>query len=134
MNELLVFDRFGRKVFLDHKGNLKRYRVLELTQIKTCQLADFFKPVYQRVAVYKQLARRFRNIEVVFKKHWMVCRVSLSSDSGDPRLKTSCKKHLAKGGRQLINKPADTKIFIADDVLFSIEHLADLKSNLCLFV
>ena len=45
-------------------------------------------------------------------------------------LKHLAEENLAKGGRKLINKSADTKIFIADNFLLALENLTNLNGNL----
>ena len=63
-----VFCGFGVEILLDHKCDLEGYRMFELTKVKPRDFAYLFQSVDQRIAVNKQLARRFGNIEVVFKE------------------------------------------------------------------
>ena len=82
----------------------------------------------------KQLTRRLGYVQVVLKE--LV--------DGEQRLLVQCidgvllehllQEHLAQGSRQLIDQPANTQIFVVDDVALRIEHLADLDGDLGLFV
>ena len=42
--------------------------MLELTKIKSCELADLFKSVYKGVSVYEKLTRCFGNVEVILEE------------------------------------------------------------------
>ena len=51
-----------------HDGDLENDRMVELPQVETRELLDFFKAVDQRVAVYEQLARGLRRRSDCFQK------------------------------------------------------------------
>ena len=63
---------------------------------------------------------------------------------GEERLLVQCvdgvlfehllEEHLAQGGGQLINQPADAQILIVDDVLLRVKDLAHLNGDLCLLI
>ena len=65
---LSEFCGLGIEVFSNHKRNLEGDRMLKLTQIKTCQLADLVKTVNESVSVNEKLSRGFRHVEVVFEE------------------------------------------------------------------
>ncbi len=45
-------------------------------------------------------------------------------------LENFLQEHFAKRGRQLINQTGNAEVVIADNGLFGVEYLADLKRNL----
>ena len=63
---------------------------------------------------------------------------------GEERLLVQCvdgvlfehllEEHLAQGGGQLIDQPADAQILIVDDVLLRVKDLAHLNGDLCLLI
>ena len=56
------------EVFLYHQRDLEDYRVVEFAQVEPGQLLDLFQAVNQRVAVHKQTAAGFGNVQVVLKE------------------------------------------------------------------
>ena len=80
--------------------------------------------------MHKQLARGFRNVEIVFKElldgeeGFMVERLNR------PSFKDLPQEHVAEGGRELIDQTGNPQVVIADDRFFGIEHLADLQRDL----
>ena len=84
-----ILGRVGGQILFDHKRYLKDDGIVKVAQIQPRQLADFFQTVDQRVAVYKQAAAGFGNIEVVFKEALNVNSVSASRESMLSCLKTS---------------------------------------------
>ena len=63
-----VFGRVGGQILFDHQGHLEDDSVIELAQVETGELLDLFQAVDQGVAVYKQAAAGFGDIQVVFKE------------------------------------------------------------------
>ena len=125
---------FGIEILFNHKRYLKCDSVLKLAQIKSGHLADLVKTVNQRVTVNKELARGLGNVQVVLKE-----RLNSLQRFAVERLETAAleyllEEHFAKRGGQLIDQAANAEIFVADDILFILKHLANLKGNLCLFV
>ena len=108
--------------------------MLELAKIETCESTDLLETVYESISVHKELSRRFGNVEVVLKealdrhKGFTVERIYAAV------LEYFLKEHLAKSCGKLVDKSADTEIFVADNVLFCLKHFAYLKSHLSLFV
>lgn len=51
-----LFCRTCVEVFLNHKSYLEHDCVLKLTEVKTCELFNFFKSVHKSVSVYKELS------------------------------------------------------------------------------
>ena len=47
-----------------------------------------------------------------------------------PLLEHFLQEHLADGGGQLVNQAGDAQVVVADDLLFGVEHLADLHGDL----
>jgi len=124
----------GAEVLLNHQGNLEGDRMLELAKIKSCQLADLFQTVNQRISVYKELARGFGNVQIIFKEALNGLKGLTVERLEASLLEDLLQKHLAKRGGKLIDQAPNAEIFVADDVLLSLKHLADLKSNLCFLI
>ena len=49
-------------------------------------------------------------------------------------LKHLLEEHLAQGGGQLVDQPADAKRAVCNDILLLKEDLPDIQSKLCLFI
>ena len=132
--DISELDGLGIEILFNHERYLKGDSMLKLTQIKAGHLADLIKTVDQGVAVYEKLTRGFGNVEVVLKEclnglqRFAVERLEAAA------LEYLLQKHFAKCGGQLIDQAANAKIFVADDVLFVLKYLANLKGYLCLFV
>ena len=126
----LVLYGVGCEILLDHKSYLEYDSVVELTQVKACELLDLLKAIDQSVSVNKQLAAGFGNVEVVFKELLNGEEGLLVEVFDGALLEYLAQEHLAKGGGQLIDKTGNAEVLIADDGLFGVEYLADLKSNL----
>ena len=62
------FYRICGEVFSYHERDFENYRVVEFSQVKTRQLLDLVKSVNERVSVYEQLSRGFRNVQVVLEE------------------------------------------------------------------
>ncbi len=122
------------EVSLDHERDLKGDGVVELAQVETCELAYFLKSVNEGISVYEELSRGLGDVQVVLEealdchKGFAVERIEASV------LEDLLEEHLAKGRGKLIDKSADAEILIADDVLFGVEYLSDLKGDLSLLV
>ena len=108
--------------------------MLELTEVEACDLADLFKSVNKSVSMYEELSRGFGNVEVILEE-------ALNGHKGlaVERLEASLleyllEEHLAESGRKLIDKSADTEVFVAYDVLLGLENLADVESYLSLLI
>ena len=122
-----ILSRLGIEVLSDHECYLEGDCVLKLTQIKAGQLSDLFQSVYQGVSMYEQLSGGLGYVEVVFKE----------ALNGHQRLAVECfqtafleyflQEHLTKRGGQLIDQTANTQILIADNVLFGLKYLTDLR-------
>ena len=104
--------------------------MVKLTKIESGKLLYLFKPVNQRIAVYKQLAGRFGDVQIVVEET-LNGEKRLMVESLDRALfEYLFEEGLAKGGGQLINKTGYSEIVVADYRFFGIEHLADLKGDL----
>ncbi|CAN4027001.1 Lipocalin-like domain-containing protein, partial [Dysosmobacter welbionis] len=127
-------DAPGGQIFLDHQSHLEGNGVVELPQVQARQLLDLLQPVHQSVPVDEQLPGGLGHVQVVLKE--LV--------DGEERLLVQCvdgvlfehllEEHLAQGGGQLINQPADAQILIVDDVLLRVKDLAHLNGDLCLLI
>ena len=130
----LILHRLGGQVSLDHERNLECNRMVEFAEVETGELADLFETVYERVSVYEQLSGSLGDVEVVFEEalngheSFAVERIERTV------LEYFLKEHFAEGGGKLINQTADAEIFVADDILFGVEYLADFDGNLSFLV
>ena len=104
--------------------------MVEFTQVETGELADLFKTVHESISVYEEFSGGFGNVEVVFEE-------ALDGHEGfaverieGTVLENFLQEHFAEGGRKLIDETADAEVFVADDVLFGVEDLADFDRNL----
>ena len=131
---LSELDGLGDKISLNHESYLKGDSVVEFTEVETGELADLFQTVHERISVYEELSGSFGNIEVVFKEalngHE---RFAVERIEGTV-LENFLQEHFAERGRKLINQTADAEIFVADDILFGVEYLADFDGNLSFLV
>jgi len=82
--------------------------------------------------VDEQLSRGLGNVQVVLKELLDGEKGFLIERLDRALLEHLAQEHLAQGGGQLVDKTGDAEVLIADDGLFGIEHLADLKSHLSL--
>ena len=130
----LCVDAAAGQILLDHQCDLERNGVVELPQIQTRQLLDLLQPIHQRVPVDEQLPRRLRHVQVVLEELVDGEQRLLIQRVDGVLLENLLQEHLAQGGGQLIDQPANTQIFVVDDVALRIEHLADLDGDLGLFV
>ena len=119
------FHRAGREVLLDHQSNFEDNCVVKFTEIQTGKLLDFLQTVHKRIAVNKQLAGCFRDIQVVLKEtlNGKQCFVIEALDAS--ALEHFMQESLAEGCRQVINQAGNAEIIIADNNLVRIEYLAD---------
>ena len=104
--------------------------MLELTDIKTCDLLDLFKSVYKSVSVNEKLPACFGNVEVVFKEALNGEQGLLVEALNGAALEHFLEEHLAQGGGQLIDQAGDAEVVIADDGALGVEHLGDLQRGL----
>jgi len=84
--------------------------------------------------VDKQLARCLRNVQVVLKELVDGEQGLLIQGVDGVLLKDLLKEHLAQDGGQLIDQAANAQIFIVDDRLFCIKHLAHIDGHPSLLV
>ena len=120
-------DGLGIEVLLNHKRYLKGDSVLKFTQVKSCHLADLVQTVNERITVYEELTGGFGNVEVVLKERLNGLQRFTVERLEATALEYLLQKHFAKCGGQLIDQTANAEILIADDVLFVLKNLADLK-------
>ena len=117
------------KVFSNHERYLKYDRVIELTQVQTGQLLDLLKTVHQRIAVYEQLTRGLGYVQVVLEELLNREQRLLIEGVDGILLEHLGQEDLAERRRQLIDEPPDAQVFIVDDGLLRVEHLADLDGD-----
>ncbi len=131
---LSILHRLGGQVPLYHESYLKGDGMVEFPQVQPGQLANLFQPIHQGVSVHEQLPGGFGHVQVVLEEAlnghegFSVQRVQAAI------LEDLLQEHFAQGGRQLINQTADAQVFVADDILFRIEYLADLQGHLCFLI
>ena len=104
--------------------------MLKLAKVKTCELADLFKTINKGVSMYKKLSRGFGNVEVVFKESLDGHKSFVVEAFERTLLENFLKEHFAKSCGKLINKSSNTEVFVVDNALFGVEHLAYLDRNL----
>ena len=105
--------------------------MLELTEVKTCELTNLFKAVNESVSMNEELTRGLGNIKVILEEALNGHKCFTVEALERALLEYFLEEHFAKSRRKLINKTADAEIFIAYDILFCVKYLADLDSNLC---
>lgn len=44
------------EIFFDHQSHLEGDGVIKLSKVKSCELSDFFKSVYEGVSMYEKLS------------------------------------------------------------------------------
>ena len=107
--------------------------MVKFAKIEACELLDFLEAVDKCVSVDKQLARGLGDVEVVLEE-LLNCEQSLLIERLDRALlEYFAQECLAEGGRQMIDKPCDAEVFIADNGLVGVEYLSDLEGDLSLF-
>ena len=130
MNTESILDRLGGEVTLDHERDLESDGMVKFAQIETGELADLFKTVYERIPVYEELPGGLGDVQIVFEEaldgHERFAVEGIQTAVFEDFLE----EHFAQRGRKLIDQSADTEVFVADDVLFGVEYLADLQSDL----
>ena len=119
----LRLDAAGRKVLFDHERDLEGDGVVELTQVESRELLDLFKTVDKRISVDEQLARRFREDQVILEE--LVDREErlLVERIDRVLLENLLQEHFAQCRRQLINNAADAEVVIVDDRLLVFKHV-----------
>ena len=97
---------------MNHHRNLKDNRLVKFPQVKSRKLVDFLQPVHKRIPMYKQLARRFRYIQVIFKK-FVYGKDCFRIKQGYISLfEYLLQKQFAKLYRQLINQTSYSEVVI----------------------
>ena len=131
---LLVLRRLASEILLDHKRYLEGDSVLEFTKVKSCDLADLFKSVYESISMYEKLSGGFGNVKIVIEEA-LNCHQSLTVERFEASLlENLLKEHFAKSGGKLVDKSADSEVLVADDVLLSLKYLTYVESYLSLLV
>ena len=51
-----IFDRVGHEILFDHQSHLEDDGIVKFPEIQAGQPLNFFQPVHQGIAVYKQLS------------------------------------------------------------------------------
>ena len=82
----------------------------------------------------EQLPGRLRDVQVIFKEFVDGEQRLLIEGVDGILLEHLGQEDLAERRRQLIDEPPDAQVFIVDDGLLRVEHLADLNGDLCLLV
>ena len=127
--EPLRLDPPGDQILFHQQGHLEGDGVVKLPQVQSGELFDLLQPVDQGVPVDKQLARRLRNVQVVLKELVDGEQGLLVQGVDGVLLKHLLKEHLAQGGGQLVDQPADTQILVIDDALLRVEHPAHVDGD-----
>ena len=78
----------------------------------------------------KQLARRFGNVQVVFKEALNGEQRLVVERFDRPALEHFLQEHFAQRCGQLVNQAGNAEVVIADDRALGVEHLADLQRDL----
>ena len=82
----------------------------------------------------KQLAGRFRHVQVVLKELVDGKQGFLIQCVDGVLLEHLLQKHLAQRGGQLVDQAADTQILVVDHVALGVEHLTHFDGDLGLLV
>ena len=77
----------------------------------------------------KELPSRLGYVQVVLKELVDGEQGLLVQGVDGVLLKHLLKEHLAQGGGQLVDQPADTQILVIDDALLRVEHPAHVDGN-----
>ena len=124
--------RVSGQVLLYHEGDLEDDSVIELAEVKTCELLDLFKSVNEGISVYEELSRSLGNVEVVLEE-LLDSEESFVVEGLDAAyLEHLVEEGLAEGRGEVVDKTGDTEIVVAYDHLVGVEYLADLESHLSL--
>ena len=78
----------------------------------------------------EQLSGGLGNVQVIFKETLNGEQRLVVEGLNRAALENFLQEHFAKRGRQLINQAGNAEVVIADNGLFGVEYLADLKRNL----
>ena len=124
-----VVDAPGDQVLLDHQRHLEGDGVVKLPQIQSGKLLDLLQAVHQGVPVDKELPSRLGYVQVVLKELVDGEQGLLVQGVDGVLLKHLLKEHLAQGGGQLVDQPADTQILVIDDALLRVEHPAHVDGD-----
>ena len=104
--------------------------MVKLPQIQSRELFDLFQTVDQGVAVDKELPGGLGDVQVVLKELVDGEQGLLVKRIDGILLEHLAEEDLAQCGRQLVDQAADAQVFVVDDALFGVEHLAHVNGGL----
>ena len=104
--------------------------MVKLSEVKSRQLFDFFKSVHKSISVYEQFSRSLGHVQVVLEELLYSEQCLVIERIYRALLEYFLQESLAQGSRQMIDQPSDTQIIIGNDILVSVEYLADFERYL----
>ena len=104
--------------------------MVELTQVKTGQLLDLLQTIHQRVTVDEQLTGGLGHVQIVLEELIDGEQSLLIQRIQRILLEHFGQEDLAQGGGQLIDQTANAQIFVVDNALLGVKHLAHIDSGL----